>query len=58
MILQSQEGEVPDREGQGSIIDGEKTGLGNMSMKSMLVDRGALLEDGGDLVREHKGVHA
>ena len=46
MILKSQEGEVPDGEGQGSMIAGEKTRLWNIAKKSMLADTGALLEDG------------
>ena len=46
MILKSQEGEVPDGEGQGSMIAGEKTRLWNIAKKSMLADIGALLEDG------------
>ena len=58
MIKKSQEGENPDREGQGSIIEGVKTRLWNIAKKSMLADRGALLEDGGDLVREWNGMHA
>ena len=53
MILKSQEREVPDGEGHGSIIAGVKTGLWNIAKNSMLADTGALLDDGGDLAREY-----